>query len=92
MRCDVSDYDQRNASCLLQEQPNTDLLVDDKYTGKIAYRVAQAKAADIDRYAPAFCGDTAVSVPATLSMHQCWRAVLSSASAHCFSLESEWTC
>ena len=28
-----------------------DLLVDDKYTGKIAYRVAQAKAADIDRCA-----------------------------------------
>ena len=33
-----------------------DLLVDDKYTGKIAYRVAQAKAADIDRFAFACCG------------------------------------
>ena len=48
---------------LPQEQPNTDLLVDDKYTGKIAYRVAQAKAADIDRHAPASCGRGHSSAP-----------------------------
>jgi hypothetical protein len=35
----------------MQVQANTDLLVDDKFTGKIAYRVAQAKAADIDKCA-----------------------------------------
>lgn len=33
--------------------PNTDLLVYDKFTGKVAYRVAQATAEDIDKCAPA---------------------------------------
>ena len=32
--------------------PNTDLEVHDKYTGKVAYRVAQATAEDIKRCAP----------------------------------------
>ena len=31
--------------------PNADLEVYDKYTGKVAYRVAQATAEDIDRCA-----------------------------------------
>ena len=31
--------------------PNADLEVEDKYTGKVAYRVAQATADDIDKCA-----------------------------------------
>ena len=36
------------------QMPNADLEVEDKYTGKVAYRVAQATADDIDKCAHYF--------------------------------------